>query len=45
MSRARDLGLTLISVKRIDEEEDIESQTLKGTDSDPIENSESTEDT
>jgi hypothetical protein len=43
ISRARDLGLTLLSVKRMDEEEDAEPQLLKGDASDPGEDSVSTE--
>jgi len=45
ISRARDLGLTLLSVKRIDETEDTESQLLEADAADPGEDSGSTEDT
>jgi hypothetical protein len=43
ISRVRDLGLTLLSVKRLDEAEDIEPQALKREANDNIENSQSTE--
>ena len=45
ISRVRDLGLTLISVKRLDEEGESEPQTEKGDASDNTENSQPTEDT
>ena len=38
ISRIRDLGLTLLSVKHIDKEEEIESQAMKGNAYDNIEN-------
>jgi len=44
ISRARDLGLTLVSVKRLGEAENVELQAMKGEASDPIENNQSNED-
>ncbi len=38
ISRIRDLGLTLLSVKHINKEDEIESQALKGDAYDNIEN-------
>jgi len=44
ISRARDLGLTLLSVQRIDEAEDIEPHFLEDDADDNIEDSQSAED-
>jgi hypothetical protein len=44
INRARDLGLTLVSVKRLDEAEDIEPQVLEGDAYNNIEGSQSAED-
>jgi len=44
INRARDLGLTLLSVKRLDEAEESEAQVLKGEAYDNIENSQWAED-